>query len=150
MKLWNFTLLAVALVWCPAPRLDAQLLKPIDLNQKADIGDKTVKFGNAQLNTISQPTANLPNAELSKGDLKLQNADTKNVTDLKSLEYSTVETHIVPKANFTAKRIALKSNEASDKKLNDAQKKAPITDRQIRPFTPAGEEEMKKQLNEPH
>jgi hypothetical protein len=41
-------------------------------------------------------------------------------------------------------------NEASNKSLNDAKKKAPITERQIRPFTPNGEEELKKQLNEPH
>ena len=34
--------------------------------------------------------------------------------------------------------------------LNDAQKKAPITNRQLRPFKPGGEEELKKQLNEPH
>ena len=150
MKLLNFSLLAVALVWCPSPCLNAQLLKPIDQNKKADIGDKSVKPGDAQLNTISRPTLDLPNAELSKGDLKLQDADTKNVTDLKSLEYSTVETHVVPRANFTAKRIAIKSNEANDKKLDDAKKKAPITGRQIRPFTPGGEEELKKQLNEPH
>ena len=150
MKLLNYALLAVALVLCPSPRLNAQLLKPIDPNQKAGIGDKSVKFGDAQLNTISQPTADLPNAELSKGDLKLQDADTKNVTDLKSLDYSTVETHVLPQANFTAKRIAIKSNEANDKKLDDTKKKAPINQRQIRPFTPSGEQELKKQLNEPH
>ena len=150
MKLFSFSLLTAALVLCSSPGLDAQLLKPIDPNQKADIGDKTVKFGDAQLSTLSQPTANLPNAELLKGDLKLPNADTKNVTDLKSLEFSSVETHVIPQANFTAKRIATKTNEATDKNLNDAKKKAPITNRQIRPFTPGGEQELKKQLNEPH
>ena len=150
MKLLNLALLAVALALCPPPHLDAQILRPVDPNKKADVGDKSVKFGDAQLNTVSQPTADLPNAELSKGDLKLQNADTKNVSDLKSLEQPLVETHVVPQANFTAKRIVTKSNDASRKNLDDAKKKAPITDRQIRPFTPGGEEELKKQLNEPH
>ena len=88
MKLFNFSLLAVALVLFPSPRLNAQLLKPVDPNQKADIGDKSVKFGDAQLNTIARPTLDLPSAELSKGNLKLQDADTKNVTDLKSLDFS--------------------------------------------------------------
>ena len=150
MKLLNFTLLAVALELCPPPHLNAQILRPIDPNKKADVGDKSVKFGDAQLNTVSQPMADLPNAELSKGDLKLQNADTKSVTDLKVLEHPSVETHVLPQANFTAKRIATKSSDANDKKLDDAKKKAPITERQIRPFTPGGEEELKKQLNEPH
>jgi hypothetical protein len=150
MKRLNSTLVAVGLALVLASRLDAQILKPVDPNKKADVGDKSVKFGDAQLGTVSQPTADLPNAELSKGVLKLQNADTKNVTGLKMLEHPMVETHVVPQANFTAKRIVTPSNEANDKSLNDAKKKAPVTDRQIRPFTPSGEEELKKQLNEPH
>jgi len=149
MKLLNFTLLAVALALCPAPRLNAQVLKPIDPNKKADVSDKTVTFGDAQLSTIAQPTADLPNAELPKGDLKLQNADTKDVTDMKLLEYPWFETHVVPKANFTAKRIAIKSNEADNKNLNYVEKQAPITNRQIRPFTPGGEQELKQQLRKP-
>ena len=150
MKLLNLSLLAVALALVPSPQLLAQLLKPIDPNQKADVADKFVKPGDVQLETVTRPTVDLHNAELSKGALKLQDAETKSVTDLKTLEHSTVETHILPQANFTAKRVATQSNEASDKNLNDAKKKAPITNRQIRPFTPAGEQELKKQLNEPH
>ncbi len=150
MKLLNLSLLAVAIALFPSPRLNAQLLKPIDPNKQADINGKSVSPGEVKFNTLSLPLRDTPNAELSKGNLKLQDADTKNVTDLKSLEFSTVETHVVPKANFTAKRIAAKSSDANNKKLDDAKKKAPITGRQIRPFTPGGEEELKKQLNEPH
>ncbi|HUI07209.1 MAG TPA: hypothetical protein VL486_09400 [Verrucomicrobiae bacterium] len=150
MKHLNFSLLAVALVLCSSPCVDAQLLRPIDPSKKADVGNKLVKFGDAQLNTVAQPTLDLPNAELSKGNLKLQNTDTKSVADLESLEFSTVETHVVPQTNFTGKRIATKTNEASGKNLDDRQKRAPITNRLIRAFTPAGEQELKKQLNEPH
>ena len=43
---------------------------------------------------------------------------------------------------------AIADNVRSEKDLNDMrQAKAPITKRQIRPFTLGGEEELKKQLN---
>ena len=34
--------------------------------------------------------------------------------------------------------------------MDQTKQKAPINNRQIRPFTPGGEEELKKQLKDPH
>jgi hypothetical protein len=64
---------------------------------------------------------------------------------------NSVSTTVLPKTNFTAKRAAVdKSNDLAKKQVDQTKRVAPITDRQIRPFTPGGEEELKKQLNEPH
>jgi len=149
MKPSHHSLLAIAVVVLSVPFAGAQLLKPIDQTKRADVNDKSVNPGEVPFNTLSQPTHGLTNSALSTGGLKFQDVDTKSV-DLKSVEYSTVSTPVLPQANFTAKRIADKPSDASDKQLDYAKRKAPINDRQIRAFTPAGEEELKKQLNEPH
>ena len=158
MKLLNLSLLAVALTVLLSPLAHAQVLKPIDPTQKADIGDKSVNLSTVQFETLSQPTRDLPGssrvlptAPLSKGNLSHPNVDTKNV-DLESVEFSTISKPVLPQANFTAKRAAAgdKLSDESKKQLAHDKQKAPITERQIRPFTPGGMEELKKQLNTPH
>jgi hypothetical protein len=148
------TILVVALVglWSlPAGAL-LDPLKPLDVNKQADAGGKNVNFGDAQFDTISQPTREVPKSALSKGDLKLENAEVRDKhANLKMLEMSTVSMPVLPKANFTAKRAAVdKVNDEGQKQVDQTKQKAPITDRQIRAFTPAGEEELKKQLKDPH
>ena len=151
MKL-RLALLAVACAGCSLPAIDAQVFKPIDRTKQADVSDKTVNFADVPVDTVSPPARDLPRkSPLSKGDLKLQDADvtTKGV-DLKSLEMPAVPTEVVPKANVTTKRATVDGKKYEIKKdLDQTSQKAPITDRQIRAFTPAGEEELKKQLNNP-
>jgi hypothetical protein len=149
MKLWNLWLLPAVLAVSLSPLARAQLAKPIDPTKKADVGGKSVNPGEVRFNTLSQPTRDLPNSALTKGDLKFQDVDTKGV-ELNSLQFSSVATSVIPKANFTAKRIADKTSDESDKRLDHVKKKAPINERQIRAFTPAGEEELKKQFKELH
>lgn len=151
MKL-RLALLAVALAGFLSPQARAQVLKPIDRTKQAEVNDKTVSFGDVALDTVSQPTRDLPReSPLQQGDLKLQNVDLKDKDlSLKTLDMSTVSTPVLPKANVTAKRAAVdKKNYENKKELDQTKQKAPITDRQIRPFTPGGEEELKKQLNGP-
>jgi hypothetical protein len=148
----RLTFLTAVLAGLLSP-LSAQIVKPIDINKQADINGKNVSFDNVQFDTISQPTRELPKSTISKGNLKLQSAELNdNGVDFKSLDMPTVSKPIVQKANFTAKR-AVVDNLTSDengKQRNDAKQKAPITNRQIRPFLPGGEDELKKQLNEMH
>ena len=149
MKLWKLSLLAAVLTALLSPLARAQLGKPIDPTKKADVGEKSVNFGEARFNTLSQPTRDLSNAALTKGNLKFQDVDTKGV-ELNSLQFSSVATPVLPKANFTAKHIAYKTSDESDKRLDHVKKKAPINQRQIRAFAPGGEDELKKQFNDPH
>jgi hypothetical protein len=128
----------------------AQIVKPIDRTKQADVNDKTLSFGDVPLNTLSQPTSDLSGSPLPKGELKFQDVGQKNA-DLKTLEMPTVSTPSLPRSNFTTRRAAadVPSDETNKKQAEQARKKAQINERQIRPFTPAGEEELKRQLNEP-
>lgn len=138
-------------VLLPAP-LFAQILdqikKPIDYSKKADVSGKTVTFGDLHYETVSQPTrATSRTSPLTKGDLHLQRLDLHQV-DLKSVEMSTVSEPVLPQVNFSAKRAAVdKVNDRADQQLPQTKLKAPITSRQIRPLTPQGEEELRKQLS---
>ena len=127
-------------------------LKPLDVNKQADVGGKNVNFDDVRFDTISQGTRELPKSPLSKSDLKLENADLRDKhADFKMLEMSTISKPVLPKANFTAKRAVVdKVNDEAQKQVDQTKQVAPITSRQIRAFTPAGEEELKNQLKDPH
>jgi archaellum component FlaD/FlaE len=148
MKL-GFTLsLAICAVLLSAPAR-AQLIKPIDRTKQADVNDKSLSFGDLQFNNLSQPMSDLPGSALSKGDLKLQDTEQKKA-DLKMLEMHTVTTSSLPSANFTTRRAeADVTSDETKKQSEQTKKEAQIKDRQIKPFTPSGEEELKHQLNEP-
>ncbi len=61
-----------------------------------------------------------------------------------------VSTPSLPQSNFTTKPAAADvPSDKTGKQAEEAKKKTPITERQIKPFTPAGEEELKHQLNDP-
>jgi hypothetical protein len=149
MKLRRFLALILAFQITLLPWAGAQLFKPIDPNKKADIDTKSLNLGTAQFETVSEPTHEVPNASLSKGDLKLPDFETKQV-DFQTLEKPTIVKPVLPQASFTATNIAVKVSDESNKNLNHATVKAPVTNRQIRPFAPGGEQELKKQLSEPH
>jgi hypothetical protein len=145
--------LTIAFAGIVSPLVEAQVLKPVDINKQADVGGKNVNYSDLQFDSVSQPAHDLPSkSPLSKGDLKLQDADGKDyVVDLKMLDMPTVSTPVLQKANFTAKRAAVdKQNDLAKKQVPQTTQKASITNREIRAFTPSGEEELKKQLNEPH
>ncbi len=152
----GLTLLAVILAALLSTRAHAQIVKPIDTTKQADV-NKTVNFGDVQFDTLSQPTSVLPGSSpLSKGNLKFQDTDQKKV-EFNGLEMSTISRPTLPMANFTAKRAAVdvprdetkKQADQTRKQADQTKKQAQINGRQIRPFTPAGEEELKHQLNEP-
>jgi hypothetical protein len=146
-------LLAVAFAGIVSPLASAQVLKPIDLSKQADVGGKNVNFSDLHFDSVSEPTHDLPaTSPLSKGDLKLQDADGKDhIVDLKMLDMPTVSTPTLTKANFTAKRAAVdKQVDLVSQQVPQTTQKAAITNRVIRAFTPSGEEELKKQLREPH
>ena len=144
-------LLVVAAVAVLSPRAGAWTdpRTPIDLTKQADVSGKTVSYSDVPLDTISQPSRDVPGSPLTKGVLKLQGVDLNSV-DLSTRDMSTMTLPVLPKANFTAKRATVdKQNDQTNKQVDHTTRKAPITDRQIRPFVPAGEEELKKQLSEP-
>lgn len=147
-------LLAVMLTGFLSPQVGAWTdpLKPVDQTKQADVNGKNVSFGDVPFGTISQPMRDSPKAPLTKGDLKLENADLKErALELKTVEMTSIPISVLPKANFTAKRAAAdKPNDQNTKQVDQTKQKAPISERQIRPFMPGGEEELKKQLNEPH
>jgi hypothetical protein len=148
--LLSITLTALLPTLSPA-QVQEQKSKPLDYTKRADVSNKNVTFGDLRYGTGSQPTRSGSTASpLSKGDLQLQRMELNEV-DLKSVEMSTVPEPVLPQVNFSAKRAAVnKVNDQSNRQLDQTKQKAPITDRQIRALTPAGEEELKKQLNTPH
>jgi len=153
MKL-NPALLAVALLGGLLSLAHAQLGKPIDMTKQADVNGKNVSFNNLQFNTISEPSPDLPReAPLMKGDLKLQNTEIQEKSkDLKTLQMPAFTAPILPQSNLPDKRAAADDKQSPDtaKLADETKQKAPITNRQIRAFTPNGEEELKKQLKDPH
>ena len=152
---FRHALLSIALATLLPALSSAQLLdqikKPLDYSKQADVNGKTVTFGDLHYETVSQPTrAGSTTSPLSKGDLQLQRMELNEV-NLKSVEMSTASEPVLPQVNFSAKRAAAdKVNDQGTRQLDQSKQKAPITGRQIRPLSPAGEEELKKQLNTLH
>ena len=148
--LLSITLAALLPVLSPAQVLD-QVKKPLDYSKQADVNGKTVTFGDLNYGTVSQSTrAGSTTSPLSKGDLQLHRMELNEV-NLKSVDMSTVSEPVLPQVNFSPKRAAAdKVNDQGARQSDQSKLKAPITDRQIRPFTTGGEEELKKQLNGVH
>jgi hypothetical protein len=143
--------LSIALAALFPARSPAQVLedtrKPLDYKKQADVSGKTVTFGDLHYGTISQPTHAESTSPLSKGDLQMKRLELNEV-DLKSMEMNTISEPTLPQVNFTAKRAVVdKTNDLGNRQLDQIKRKAPITSRQIHPFNPAGEEELRKQLN---
>ena len=132
-----------------------QIVKPIDPTKQADVGGKSVSFSDLQFDTLSQPANGLAGSSVSKGSVKFQDIDQKKADihrqkmDFKALDMSTISEPTMIKANFTAKRAAVDMSSEPGKQAEQTKKKAQISQRQIRPFTPSGEEDLKHQLNEP-
>lgn len=154
MKL-RHVILTMALAIAMPSRLPGQILdqikKPPDYTKQADVNGKNAELGNLNYSTVPQSSrAFTTSAPLSQGDLHLQRA---NLSELKlnSVDMPTVSEPMLPQVNFTAKRaVADKDNDRASVQADETKQKAPITSRQIRALTPAGEKELKKQLNAIH
>jgi hypothetical protein len=147
-------LLAVILAALLSTLARAQVLQPIDRTKKADVNDKTINFSDVQFDTISQPMSVLPGAPLPKGNLKFQDIDQKkaefNTLGMSTISKATLDEPTVVQANFKAKRAVVDvPNDDNGKQADQTRKKAPINGRQIKPFNPSGEEDLKHQLNQP-
>ena len=148
MKRLGISIISCVLLLALAGAARGQILKPIDTRQSAEVGQKNVNFGDVPLQLLKQPNRPLADSPLSKGNLQFQGVETQNL-ELQSLELNGVSTETLPQPAVKNER-APGTDSISDvthKKVTD--KSAPINDRQIRAFTPGGEEELKKQLNEP-
>jgi hypothetical protein len=129
----------------------AQILKPIDHNKLADdVSSKNLQFGSAEFNTIKMDTRETARSSVSDKTAVLKGNVGLNKLELQTLNLDNIIKTNLQFKNFTAKRAAITDKARSDKDLSDVQQaKAPIAKRQIRPFAPGGEEELKKQLNTP-
>ena len=151
----GLTLLAVILAVLLSAPARAQVLKPIDRTKQADVTDKTVNFENMKFDTLSQPMSVFPRAPLPKDNLKFQDVNQKkaefNTLGMSTISKTTLDQPTVAQVNFTAKRAAVDVTSDEDRKRADQtdKKKAQINGRQIKPLNPAGEEELKHQLNQP-
>ena len=140
---------AIMVFTAPVPAL---ILKPIDPTKRADdVNNSNLQLGTAELNTITTDTREMGRSSVSDKAAVLKGDVTGlNRLELQTLDLGSVTKTNLPYKNFAAKRAAITDNARSEKDLNDVrQAKAPISQRQIRPFTPGGEEELKKQLKSP-
>ena len=137
---------AITVFTAPVP---AQVFKPIDPTKVADVNGKNLQLGTAELKTITTETREMGRATVSDKTAVLKG----DAAGLKKLDLQTLELGSVTKTNllyknFVAKRAVIADNARSDKDSTSVrQAKAPISQRQIRPFMPGGEQELKKQLN---
>jgi hypothetical protein len=139
---------AITVFTAPVP---AQVFKPIDPTKLADVNGKNLQLGTADLKTIATDTREMGRASVSDKTAVLKG----NAAGLKRLELQTLDLGNITKTNllyqnFTAKRAVIADKAQLAKDLDSVRKtKVPIAKREIRPFTPGGEEELKKQLNTP-
>ena len=140
---------AITVFTTPVP---AQVLKPIDPTKLADdVNSKNLQLGAAEFKTITKDTLEMDRSSVSDktAELKRDAAGPKRL-ELQTLDLGSVTRTNLPYKNFAAKHAAITDNARSEKDLNAVrQAKAPIAKREIRPLTPSGEEELKKQLNTP-
>jgi len=136
-----------------AASASAQVLRQIDPSKNADASGKTVDLPTVNFDTVSQPTRAQLVSPLSgqmrdrAGTVETKRVETKGV-ETSLLSHSTIPSTIVPQQNFSAKRAALASNVPPAERVKTPGAK--INKREIRPFTPAGNDELVKQLREPH
>ncbi len=125
----------------------AQILKPIDQHKLADPNGKTVEMPTVRFDNVPQPTRPQPVSPLSRQSLPpAVTVETKTV-DTHRLSYSTVPVSVLPQQNFAPKRAVVAGNLPAAETVKTS--RAEINPRVIRPFTPAGKEELKEQFKNP-
>jgi hypothetical protein len=128
----------------------AQVLRPIDPSRLADANSKVVDMPTVNLGTVPQPTAvPQPVSPLSRQLRERgKTVETKAVETHTLPAYSIIPVSVLPHQNFTPKRGIVPANTIPSEQVKTSQ--AEIEKRVIRPLTPTGIEELKKQLSEPH
>ncbi|HUK81332.1 MAG TPA: hypothetical protein VLZ12_01745 [Verrucomicrobiae bacterium] len=125
----------------------AQVFRPVDPTKQADVGTKTVTLPNVNFQTLPQGSRSF--SILALPNTQPQSSDVQNKSvDINTVGWPTITTPTLSRTNLVYPDVAGTEKTREIKDLPTAV--APITNRQIRAFTPAGEEELKKQLNEPH
>jgi hypothetical protein len=136
-----FTVVAVAAV-VPAR---AQVLRPIDLNKRADeFNGKVINPSTLSLEVLPATTTEFQRSTLSD---QLHGAGPVDQPryDARTVELPITTQPIVPQVNFAAKRAAQSDSVRPGPRVES--RRAPLNQRDIRALTPAGEEELKKVLN---
>jgi hypothetical protein len=126
----------------------AQVFRPVDPTKQADVNNKTVTLPGVNFQTLPQGSRSFSTLTLPV-NRPTQATDVQN----RSVNLNTVSLPMITAPTLTRTNITFSDVAGTGKKLgtNDLPTSiAPITNRQIRAFTPAGEEELKKQLNELH
>ena len=122
----------------------ADFLRPVDPGRQAEIDGMDIDAGDLDLRSIPQPTRSTP--VVTDAGKKAPTSDvTLSETTLRTVRFNSVTLTDVPRQNFSAKRAQANDQVRRDREV--AKANARITDRQIRPHTPAGEQELKDQLN---
>jgi uncharacterized lipoprotein YbaY len=122
----------------------ADFLRPVDPSRQADINGKNASLGDLNLDSVSQPTRSTPMSPISG---KAYNVKDVTLTErsLKTVRFNTVPLADAPSRNFAAKRAQADTNVRREREVTKSEAK--VRDRQIRAFTPGGEQELKEQLN---
>jgi hypothetical protein len=137
-------LLAGTLLLGLTPLMAADFLKAVDPSRMADINSKDADLNEVDLQTVSKPTRSTPISPISGKAYDARDV-TLNENALKTVRFNTVPVTDVPNQNFSAKRAQADTNIRREKEVK--KEAAAIKDRQIRAFTPKGEQELKDQLN---
>jgi hypothetical protein len=127
----------------------AQVFRPVDPSKQTEVKGKTVTLPNVNFQTLPQGSRSFSILSLP-GNQPAQADDVQNKSvDLNAVSLPTITAPTLSQTNIAFPTVVGASGKNLDTKdLPSAM--APITNRQIRAFAPGGEEELKKQLNEPH
>jgi hypothetical protein len=125
----------------------AQVLKPIDQRKLADPNGKTVEMPTVRFDTVPQPTRPQPVSPLSRQYRPRAGTVETRTVDTHGLSYSTIPVTVLPQQNFAPKRATVPGNLPAAETVKTS--RAEINQRVIRPFTPAGKEELKEQFKNP-
>jgi len=123
----------------------AAVLTQIDPHKLADVTGQTVDLPTVQFDSVPQQFRTMPVAPVSGKTVdRHQTVATKNV-ELNTLDFPLVPSKTVPLTNFAAKRATLEQPpiETGTATTDNAK----INSRVIRPLTPAGQQDLKDQIN---
>ena len=128
---------------------NTQVIQPVDPEKQADVDGEAVSLPNVQFETLSQGSADFSVLALPASQ-PAQAADVqKKSVDLNSMSLTTLAPPMLSHTNNVFPTVGASGEKFETKELSTTTSKAPITNRQIRAFTPSGTEELKEQLNKP-
>ena len=130
---------------------NAGLLERLDPNKRAEVTGQTVEFPTVNFNTVSSPALRTQSVSPVGGQrvdrntrVTTQMVETKTVS-LPTRDFAILPSPVVPQKNFEAKRAVLDQDPVTTPSV--ATQSAKIKSRVIRPYTPAGAQELQDQIN---